>query len=149
MLCNHTDPQKQAHTHTHTVRQALQSADMCTFSEQTHMPINHTRTHRHTNGSINHTCEEITHRHTAYAYVCVYFVPMHILKKSHLASTGLCPCQWRVKMQIINPILFQGESRLGMWLWNPVWIVPNLTWSTILCVSPVLSCGNVKDDQSG
>ena len=47
-------------------------------------------------------------------------------------------------MQIINPILFQGESRLGMWLWNPVWIVPNHTWSTILSVSAALSCRNVK-----
>lgn len=47
---------------------------------------------------------------------------------------GLCPCPQRVKMQIINPILFQGQSQLGMWLWNPVWIGPYFTWSTMLAL---------------
>lgn len=49
------------------------------------------------------------HKQPLYLFYLYFrtFSQLHILKRSHLAS--LCPCHWRVKMQIINPIWFQGE----------------------------------------
>lgn len=51
-------------------------------------------------------------------------------------------CHRRVKMQIINPILFRRKAGerddLELWVWNPVWIVPNLTRVHWKCVKTVV-----------
>lgn len=70
--------------------------------------------------------------------------PSHAYLGCSFCALALCThshhrlCHRRVKMQIINPILFHRKAGerddLELWVWNPVWIVPNLTRVHWKCV---------------
>lgn len=96
----------------------------------------------------NHTYGETHCKYALNCNVCTHMrvVLLVILLSAHILT--IVSRHRRVKMQIINPILFQrkagGRDDLELWVWNPVWIVPNLTWVHWKCVSG-LSYGNVRN----
>lgn len=115
---------------------------------------NHTEPWKRTNANKRSGNRQITHVWRDIQQICNKLWPSHTYSGCTFCAFALGThsrhhlCHRRVKMQIINPILFQRKAGkrddLELWVWNPVWIVPNLTWVHWKCVSG-LSYGNVRN----